>query len=50
VKEPEPRYIDVVELNLEDAFIEYTRGRKRSIPLFPVEASDVESAVAQGVA
>lgn len=46
----EPRYIDVVELNLEDAFIEYTRGRKRSIPLFPVEAADVESAVAQGVA
>ncbi|MAG92422.1 MAG: ABC transporter [Planctomycetaceae bacterium] len=29
-----PRSIDVLELNLEDAFIEYTRGQRRSIPLF----------------
>ncbi|MCA9055522.1 MAG: ABC transporter ATP-binding protein [Planctomycetaceae bacterium] len=26
--------VDVVELNLEDAFIEYTRGRKKSLPQF----------------
>ena len=31
---PAPLAIDVVELNLEDAFIEYTRGPKRSIPIF----------------
>ncbi len=30
----EPRRIDVVELNLEDAFIEYTRGPRRSLPVF----------------
>jgi ABC-2 type transport system ATP-binding protein len=30
----EPRWTDVVEMNLEDAFIEYTRGEKRSLPLF----------------
>ena len=30
----EPRWIDVLELNLEDAFIEYTRGAKRSLPSF----------------
>jgi ABC-2 type transport system ATP-binding protein len=28
---------DVVELNLEDAFIEYTRGPRRSLPLLAVE-------------
>lgn len=27
-----PMTIDVVEMNLEDAFIEYTRGRKRALP------------------
>jgi ABC-2 type transport system ATP-binding protein len=30
----EPRWIDVLELNLEDTFIEYTRGSKRSLPSF----------------
>jgi ABC-2 type transport system ATP-binding protein len=30
----EPLSIEVFELNLEDAFIEYTRGRKRSLPDF----------------
>jgi ABC-2 type transport system ATP-binding protein len=30
-----PRRVAVVELNLEDAFIEYTRGPRRSLPLFP---------------
>lgn len=29
----EPRAVDVVELNLEDAFIEYTRGQRRSLPI-----------------
>jgi ABC-2 type transport system ATP-binding protein len=28
-----PRKIEVAELNLEDAFIEYTRGTRRSLPL-----------------
>jgi hypothetical protein len=27
----------VLELNLEDAFIEYTRGPRRSLPLLSVE-------------
>lgn len=35
----EPRSIEVVDLNLEDAFIEYTRGKKRSLPLFAQEES-----------
>jgi ABC-2 type transport system ATP-binding protein len=29
-----PRHVEVAELNLEDAFIEYTRGPRRSLPLF----------------
>jgi ABC-2 type transport system ATP-binding protein len=29
-----PRRVEVAELNLEDAFIEYTRGPRRSLPLF----------------
>jgi ABC-2 type transport system ATP-binding protein len=29
-----PRRVEEVELNLEDAFIEYTRGPRRSLPLF----------------
>jgi ABC-2 type transport system ATP-binding protein len=33
----EPSAIDVLELNLEDAFIEYTRGPRRSLPLLSVE-------------
>lgn len=34
----EPAAVDVLELNLEDAFIEYTRGPRRSLPLLSVEA------------
>lgn len=34
----EPTSMDVLELNLEDAFIEYTRGPRRSLPLLNVEA------------
>jgi ABC-2 type transport system ATP-binding protein len=29
-----PRQVEVAELNLEDAFIEYTRGPRRALPLF----------------
>jgi ABC-2 type transport system ATP-binding protein len=46
----EPRAIDVIELNLEDAFIEYTRGPRRSLPIFATEHRDVESLGAQGAA
>lgn len=38
-----PRTIDVMELNLEDAFIEYTRGPRRGLPIFMGETSDVQS-------
>lgn len=38
----EPKWIDQVELNLEDAFIEYTRGSKRSMPLFTRETKRVD--------
>ena len=31
--------VDIVELNLEDAFVEYTRGRKKTLPHFGVEES-----------
>jgi ABC-2 type transport system ATP-binding protein len=33
----DPSAADVFELNLEDAFIEYTRGARRSLPLLSVE-------------
>ena len=29
-----PRRIEVIEFNLEDAFIEYTRGPRRGLPIF----------------
>jgi ABC-2 type transport system ATP-binding protein len=32
-----PRSVEVVEFNLEDAFIEYTRGPRRSLPIFATE-------------
>ena len=32
-----PTLIEVIELNLEDAFIEYTRGPRRSLPSFSME-------------
>jgi ABC-2 type transport system ATP-binding protein len=38
---PAPLAIDVAELNLEDAFIEYTRGPKRSVPVFIEEEPHV---------
>ena len=45
-----PRRIDVIELNLEDAFIAYTRGPQRPLP-FPVgEPTDDTGASAQGAA
>jgi ABC-2 type transport system ATP-binding protein len=37
-----PRRLEVAELNLEDAFIEYTRGPRRSLPLF-AKGADVFS-------
>jgi ABC-2 type transport system ATP-binding protein len=46
----EPRAIDVIELNLEDAFIEYTRGPRRSLPVFAREKPHAESVGAQGAA
>jgi ABC-2 type transport system ATP-binding protein len=46
----EPRNIEVVDLNLEEAFIEYTRGRKRSLPLFATEESHAQAIGDQGAA
>ena len=46
----EPRRLDVEELNLEDAFIEYTRGSRRSLPVFVGEPSDAKSDDVQGAA
>src|SRR5207244_6213031 len=34
----EPSAIDILDLNLEDAFIEYTRGKRRGLPLLSVES------------
>ncbi|QEG35066.1 ABC transporter ATP-binding protein [Bythopirellula goksoeyrii] len=45
-----PRNIEVVDLNLEEAFIEYTRGRRRSLPLFGQEKRDAQSTSDQGAA
>jgi ABC-2 type transport system ATP-binding protein len=39
-----PRHIEIAELNLEDAFIEYTRGPRRALPLF----SRTQDAIAGG--
>ncbi|MFO0842782.1 MAG: ABC transporter ATP-binding protein [Gemmataceae bacterium] len=44
-----PRRVEVVELNLEDAFIEYTRGPRRSLPVFSGGQSDA-SVAGQGAA
>jgi len=33
---------DLVGLNLEDAFVDYTRGPKRSLPIFGEEATDLQ--------
>jgi ABC-2 type transport system ATP-binding protein len=40
----DPNAVEVLELNLEDAFIEYTRGPRRSLPLL---ATDYRSAEQQ---
>jgi len=32
-----PREIEVIDFNLEDAFIEYTRGPRRTLPIFADE-------------
>jgi ABC-2 type transport system ATP-binding protein len=51
-----PRRVEVAELNLEDAFIEYTRGPRRSLPHFHGRRADFqggqadESVGAQGAA
>ena len=45
-----PLSIEVSELNLEDAFIEYTRGQKRSLPIFAGTEPDVSSPDQQGIA
>jgi ABC-2 type transport system ATP-binding protein len=50
VERLEPRSIEVLELNLEDAFIEYTRGQRRSLPIFATELQDDQSARNQGAA
>ncbi|MGO8752151.1 MAG: ABC transporter ATP-binding protein [Thermoguttaceae bacterium] len=46
----QPRSIQVQEMNLEDAFIEYTRGPRRPLPIFSGDESDVEGDRLQGVA
>lgn len=46
----EPRYVDESELNLEDAFIEYTRGPRRPIPLFFEEPARVEGDLVERMA
>jgi ABC-2 type transport system ATP-binding protein len=45
-----PRRIEVVDLNLEDAFIEYTRGPRRPLPVYEGDAADDQGARGQGVA
>jgi ABC-2 type transport system ATP-binding protein len=50
VERLEPRSIEVLDLNLEDAFIEYTRGPRRSLPLFATEIEDAQNARNQGAA
>lgn len=46
----QPRRWDVTELNLEDAFIAYTRGPRRSLPIFTPEVPHDPSAHHQGAA
>jgi len=45
-----PLSLEVLELNLEEAFIEYTRGPKRSLPIFVGDQPNDQSIVRQGVA
>jgi len=46
----QPRSLEVIELNLEDAFIEYTRGPRRALPILAGEPPDAESDAVQGAA
>jgi ABC-2 type transport system ATP-binding protein len=46
----DPRTIEQIELNLEEAFIEYTRGDRRRLPLFQKEDRDDPSTRDQGAA
>ena len=45
-----PRSIEVIDLNLEDAFIEYTRGPRRSLPIFVGGQTHADEASAEGTA
>ena len=45
-----PESIEAVELNLEDAFIEYTRGPRRALPIFAGETADAQGDGLQGTA
>jgi ABC-2 type transport system ATP-binding protein len=45
-----PQRLSVEELNLEDAFIEYTRGPRRPLPLLQEEEPRAQSAGDQGAA
>ena len=46
----DPKGIEVIDLNLEEAFVEYTRGRRRSLPLFAKEERHDQVAGDQGAA
>jgi len=46
----QPHSIEQIDLNLEDVFIEYTRGKQRSLPLFATETEDAQSARMEGAA
>jgi ABC-2 type transport system ATP-binding protein len=50
VEAMDPLSMEVAELNLEDAFIEYTRGRRRGLPILPGATSDDPSAHLQRTA
>lgn len=50
VEQLKPQSIEILDLNLEDAFIEYTRGKRRSLPLFATETNDAQSARMEGAA
>lgn len=50
VESLEPRSVQVIDLNLEEAFVEYTRGHKRSLPLFAQEDQHAKSIGDQGAA
>jgi ABC-2 type transport system ATP-binding protein len=46
----QPLSIEVLDLNLEDAFIEYTRGPRKPLPIFTTELEHAQSAHDQGAA